>query len=138
MEFVGPWTVHMCTVHYRKSTIAVTVYWTVVANIDFSTMNSASMHCSRIHKFYFLATFSLKIGLTILFAHLKIILLQYFQFSVFNFSKINSIQTEPKSYTFCFLNKFVQLGCWGSALLRVEWAERADVSCFEAWIISFS
>lgn len=31
MKFVGPWTVHICTVHYRKSTFAVTVYWTVTA-----------------------------------------------------------------------------------------------------------
>ena len=38
---------------------------------------------------------ALKMGLTVLFTHLKIILLQYFQFSVFNFSKINSIQTDP-------------------------------------------
>ena len=33
-------------------------------------------------------------GLTALFTHLKIILLQCFQFSVF--SKINCIQTDPK------------------------------------------
>ena len=34
-------------------------------------------------------------GPTILFIHLKIILLQYFQFLVFSSSKINSIQTDP-------------------------------------------
>ena len=34
-------------------------------------------------------------GLTVLFTHLKIILLQYFQFSVF--SKISKIQTHPQS-----------------------------------------
>ena len=34
-------------------------------------------------------------GPTALFTHLKIILLQYFQFSVFSFSKISSIQTDP-------------------------------------------
>ena len=68
----------------------------VAANVDFSTMNSASVHCSWTHKFHFSATFSLKIGLTVLFTHLKIILLQCFQFSVLNFSKINSIQTYPK------------------------------------------
>ena len=33
------------------------------------------------HKHHFSAIFSLKLGLTILFTHLKIILLQYFQFS---------------------------------------------------------
>ena len=42
------------------------------------------MYCLRIHKYHFLSTFLLKIGLTILFTHLKIILLQCF--SVFSFS----------------------------------------------------
>ena len=37
------------------------------------------MYCSWSHKFHFLATFSLKMGHTILFTHLKIILLQWFQ-----------------------------------------------------------
>ena len=32
---------------------------------------------------------------TVLFIYLKIILLQCFQFLVFNFSKISSIQTDP-------------------------------------------
>ena len=41
-------------------------------------------YCSRTHKFHFSATFSLKMGPTILFTYLKIILLQYF--SVFSFS----------------------------------------------------
>ena len=40
-------------------------------------------NCSWTHKFHFSATFSLKIGLTVLFTHLKIILLQYF--SVYSF-----------------------------------------------------
>ena len=43
-------------------------------------VNSAHMHCLRTHKFHFLSTFSLKMGLTVLFTHLKIILLQCFQF----------------------------------------------------------
>ena len=63
--------------------------------VDFSTVNSAFMHCSRIHKHHFSVTFSLKMGFTVLFTHLKIILLQCFQFSIFNFNKINSIQTDP-------------------------------------------
>ena len=46
-------------------------------------MNSAFVHCLWTHKYHILSTFSLKIGLTILFTHLKIILLQYF--SVFSF-----------------------------------------------------
>ena len=49
----------------------------------------------RSHKLHFSATFSLKMGPTVLFTHLKIILLQCFQFSVFSFSKISSIQTHP-------------------------------------------
>ena len=40
----------------------------------------------KTHKSHFSTTFSLKMGLTVLFTHLKIILLQYFQFS-----KISSI-----------------------------------------------
>ena len=59
--------------------------------VDFSTVNSAFMHCSRTHKYHFLTIFLLKIGSTTLFAHLKIILLQCFQFSV-----ITDIQTDPK------------------------------------------
>ena len=45
--------------------------------------------------FTFQQLFLLKMGPTILFTHLKIILLQCFQFSVFNFNKISSIQTDP-------------------------------------------
>ena len=37
------------------------------------------VYCSWTHKFHFLATFSLKMDPTILFTHLKIILLQWFQ-----------------------------------------------------------
>ena len=65
--------------------------------VDFFTVNSAPMHCSRTHKFHFSTIFSLKVDLTALFIHLKIILLQYFQFLVFSFSKISSIQTDPIS-----------------------------------------
>ena len=48
------------------------------AFVDFSTLNSASVYCSQTHKFHFSATFSLKMGHTALFTHLKIILLQCF------------------------------------------------------------
>ena len=37
------------------------------------------MYCSWTHKFHFLSIFSLKMGPTVLFTHLKIILLQWFQ-----------------------------------------------------------
>ena len=69
--------------------------WTVAATFDRSSVNSASLHCLRTHKFHFLSIFSLKMCLTALFIYLKIILLQWFQFSVFSFSKISSIQTDP-------------------------------------------
>ena len=65
-----------------------------------SSVNSAQVYCSRTHKLHFLSTFSLKIGSTVLFTHLKIILLQYFQFLIFNFSKISSIQTDPKNLVY--------------------------------------
>ena len=54
------------------------------------------MHYLRIYKFRFLTTFSLKMGSTALFTHLKIILLQYFQFQFLVSVKIRSIQTDPK------------------------------------------
>ena len=49
------------------------------------SINSAFVHCLRTHKYHFLLTSSLKIGPTILFIYLKIILLQYFSILVFNF-----------------------------------------------------
>ena len=72
-------------------------------------MNSAHMHCLQTQKFHFLSIFSLKMGLTSLFTYLKIILLQYFQFSVFSFNKISSIQTHPS----CITLKF-EFHCLGS------------------------
>ena len=69
--------------------------WIVTATFDRSSVNSVSVHCLRTHKFHFLSIFSLKMGPTVLFTYLKIILLQCFQFLVFNFRKINSIQINP-------------------------------------------
>ena len=59
-----------------------------------STVNSIFMHCLQTHKFYFLTIFSLKMGPTALFTHLKIILLQCFQFQFSVSIKISSIQTD--------------------------------------------
>ena len=73
-----------------------TFFFLVTVLVDFLSVNSVSVHCLRTHKFHFSATFSLKMGPTVLFTHLKINLLQYFQFSVFSFNKINSIQTMLK------------------------------------------
>ena len=61
--------------------------------VDFSAINSDLCTVHESHKLHFLSTFSLKMGPTVLFTHLKFILLQCFQFSVFSFSKISSIQT---------------------------------------------
>ena len=44
-----------------------------------------NVHCLWTHEFHFSITFSIKIGLTILFIHLKIILLPYFSIFRFNF-----------------------------------------------------
>ena len=51
--------------------------------LSFFSQSMHTMHCLWIYKFHFLVTFSLKMGPTVLFTHLKIILLQYF--SVFSF-----------------------------------------------------
>ena len=51
-----------------------------LAFVDIFTVNSTLVHYLRTQKLYFLATFLLKMSPTILFTHLKIILLQYFQF----------------------------------------------------------
>ena len=56
---------------------------------------SGSQYCSWFHKYHFSATFSLKMGFTILFTHLKIILLQCFQFQFLISATISSIQTNP-------------------------------------------
>ena len=66
-----------------------TIQWTVAAKFDFSIFFSQSVHivhCSWTHKFHFSATFSLKIGLTVLFTHLKLFCYSIFQFSVSVFS----------------------------------------------------
>ena len=68
------------------------------ALVDFSTVNSAFVHYSRTHKFHFSTIFSLKMGSTALFTHLKIILLQCFQFQFSVSTKISSIQTDPEHY----------------------------------------
>ena len=85
--------VHAFSPHKRLLFIYCT--WTVTTTFDQFYMNSAFVHCLQTNKFHFLSIFSLKMGPTILFTHLKIILLQCFQFSVFNFNKISSIQTHP-------------------------------------------
>ena len=72
-------------------------------------------------RFHFSAIFSLKINLTTLFTHLKIISLQRFQFSVFSFSKISSIQTDPMYMTIrvCLLR--VKIGRMENKENKIGW-----------------
>ena len=78
---------------------------------NFTVMNSKYTvyvlywHCSRIKKI-------LKMGSTVLFTHLKIILLQCFQFSVFNFSNNKFNPNGP--ITRCF-KVFTPLICLNSS-----------------------
>ena len=81
----------------RFSLFFFSFFFVQPAFVDFFTVNNVSVHCLQIHKFHFSAIFSLKMGLTALFTHLKIILLQCFQFQFLVSAKISSIQTYPKS-----------------------------------------
>ena len=95
-----------CTRNWRQRLLFMYYAWTVAENFDFSAIFSTSVSpCTvhRTHKFHFSATFSSKMGPTVLFTYFKIILLQYFQFSVFSFSKISSIQTDPLLLTLLML-----------------------------------
>ena len=60
------------------------------AYVCFAEKMWVSWHCLRTHKSHPNTDFNINLGLTILFTHLKIILLQYFQFLA-----INGIQTDP-------------------------------------------
>ena len=64
-----------------------------------------------IHKYFILKKKkTLKLGSTVLFTHLKIILLQYFKFSIF--SKISDIQTDPYSIEMTYFYKYVRDRFW--------------------------
>ena len=66
-------------VHYRLCLDSTFAFFFFKADfVDFLTVNNVSVHCLWTHKHHFSTTFSLKTGLTVLFTHLKIILLQYF------------------------------------------------------------
>ena len=67
------------------------------ACFDFSTVNSAPMHCSRVSQILLFSNFFIKNEFHGTIHTFKI----YFTtvFSVFSFSKISSIQTDPKSRT---------------------------------------
>ena len=63
-----------------------------------------TVHCSWTHKFHFSATFSLKMGSTVLFTHLKIILLQYFSVFSFNF-QFSALSKQICNPSSLFVNK---------------------------------
>ena len=75
----------------RRTFAFLPLFFFLAKEFDFLTNFQpyvSPVHCSQIHKFHFSITFSLKMGSTVLFTHLKIILLQYFL--VFS-----CIQTDP-------------------------------------------
>ena len=67
-------------------------------------------------------------GPTILFTHLKIILLQYFQFLVFNFSKISFIQTDLKSEGLT-VGWYFRINVIKSVPFQPEWPEYFVPGC---------
>ena len=66
-------------VFFPQAAIVHVRYMNSNRNFDQFFVNSISVHCLQTHKFHFLSIFSLKMGPTALFTHLKIILLQWFQ-----------------------------------------------------------
>ena len=87
----GVWPFFLACICETCGYCSCTIQWTVAVKFDFSIFFSQSVHivhCSWIYKFHFSAIFSLKMGPTVLFTHLKIILLQYF--SVFSFQLYSS------------------------------------------------
>ena len=81
----GTWTMHLSlwTITYTILARRLHCTWDIVPC-------TRTVHGTHNH---FIQKKILKMGPTILFIHLKIILLQYFQFSIF--SKISCIQTDP-------------------------------------------
>ena len=73
--------------HWLSVSIDVAENWKLCVSAFFFV---GPVHYSRDPLIRISTKFSLKLGPTALFIHLKIILLQYFQFSV-----ISSIQTDP-------------------------------------------
>ena len=76
------------TLQSIKCEFGYNVFSSMFASVHFLV---GPMHCSRDLQVLFSAKTTLKLGPTTLFTHLKIILLQYFQFSA-----ISGIQTDPK------------------------------------------
>ena len=82
--------------HVARFAFLLFFFFFMSRNIWFFMWTVHGVHCLRIYKFYFLATFSLKMGHTILFTYLKIILLQYFSIFSFNFQFLTVSKRTPR------------------------------------------
>ena len=103
-----------CSVFYLSSFALFFFFFFLIQpqHLTKFSMNSAFVHCSWTHKFHFSATFSLKMGSATLFTHLKIILLQCFQFQFSVSATISSIQMDPISIlSFPALDRSIQSHC---------------------------
>ena len=88
--------------------------------LTLSTVNSAYVYCLRSHKLHFLTTFLLKMSPTILFTHLKIILLQCF--SVFGFQLYpNGPLTEKSCDLFTFQTTLSFSSTRVSGIAKISW-----------------
>ena len=98
-------------------------FFFLVEKFDFSTNfqpHVSPVHCSWTHKFHFSATFSLKMSPTILFTHLKIILLQCF--SVFGFQLYpNGPLTEKSCDFFTFQTTLSFSSTRVSGIAKISW-----------------
>ena len=91
---VSKWTLSNRLGTTETQCVCISMFFFSLLRSMFQCFPMGPVHCSWDLQTYFSTKFLLKMGPTALFTHLKIILLQYFQFSVF--SKISSIQTDSK------------------------------------------
>ena len=88
-EICGPWTVHGMHWLVENCLTSQTLRLLFInssSNIWLFPWTVHGVHCLRTYKFYFLVTFLLKMGLTVLFTYLKLFWYNVFQFSVSVFS----------------------------------------------------
>ena len=86
-----------CILRFPDTYAFLSFLFFLAEKFDFSTNfqpHVGPVHCSRTHKFYFSATFSLKMGPTVLFTLKNYFVIMFFSFQ---FSVFSCIQTDPKS-----------------------------------------
>ena len=93
----------LCTVHEQQPQSLTFLTF-------FFSQSVHTVHYLWIHKFHFSATFSLKMGLTVLFTHLKIILLQYFSIFSFQFLAVSKRTLNIECFLWLTENKHQQSG----------------------------